>query len=559
MPIQAFIDEKDIRNASRDKLGIATADLHRLSPVIAGLTLAGVSSAGGIYVATIRMSEAAAFNGVSLTSGNTLFLGLSSAVFLLTLVTSFLFYQGWRKRMELLNEGRTKEGVATGRFEIAFTDKYLVFKGPLTNRQIAWARFSRMEDTKTSILFRYPEGGFEFIPKNVLPKGATFQTIERRYKPEIEDKLSPDEGQLPSGLTLTYERMKSDLDEFRQHRRKVNFGRLALVAELFGSPPLVATGFFASLLVALAAFYEGLQTASLMFLATGAIAVAAAAVILLANLEFFTGAPLPLRRKKPWPFAQSDLTTVIMAKEGVVCRSRGIKQVFAWGAFDEFYQGAMNAYLVLSPAKAIALPKRAFTDDKHFQAMMDMANARIAAAIRAREEAKERRLKSSIAAREAEKQKQMAAAKKAAPAGAPRKAPPHAAAPRKAPPPQALKKKTQPYAANPAQKALPPAEKSLPAPPQARQAPQGKTMAVRHAKVAGKIIPQKRINGAAKPADKEAQNPAQGDSNGAKPIAQKSRQSAAGQSGGNPAAPAHKRTAPIPRDRYPRASGKAGR
>lgn len=404
MAIRADIDKQDLLNAERDTRKWLNSAAVSLIATLSILTLVLTAAGAFAYQSARAITASAAWSGgaglVELYRAET-----TSVIELLTdviivVLTVFIGYGVFRSRREqALNQRKdtVKHGFSTGRFEYMFADKHLIIKGPLKIKKIAWTAFSGMEETPSSIIFRYEDGSFEFIPKNVLPDNITFEKLWAEYQPRIEQALPFEEALHVKSLTVTYELLRSDGNEYLDRYFGRLDGKLAFIRRFAQWPPLTSFLFFAFILTAAAAFAGALHSMNLTLAAFGVVFAMSAVALFLLKSEHFRGAAHPLFREEPWPFAQSTLTSVTLSKEAVFWRERGVQQVIPWDGFEELMECPLAAYLVISPGRAIALPKRAFISAQHYHSFIGFANSRIGVAKRAREERKQRRLTGSYA------------------------------------------------------------------------------------------------------------------------------------------------------------------
>lgn len=420
MLIRADIDKHDIRNVDRDisrRFGRKWATLAVILSLLAALFIAGGA------LAWRAMDPALAAPSLE----NAIIPAAGVVLSLVSLLVGLNTLKARKKlRIQKLN-GKIKSGVSVGRFEYRLTNTHLIIAGAHAARKIAWCYFDRLINTKSSIVFYRDDGGYEFLPKNSLPQGIDFKTIKSNFYKRIHQALPYEEMLHAKPQSVTFERLPSDMREYRALAFKHVDGRLHFLRRFAQWTPLPAFLCLAFAIVSVLAFTSALVTSDLVLVATGLGFAVAAAWVFLTNPQLFRGPAHPARKAGEWPFAQSDLASVTLVKDAVFHKRRGVTEVIQWAAVADLIECPLTAYLVLSPDKAIALPKRAFNSAKHYQSFTSFAHARIGGAKRRRQQEKQLRLKRSIgkvariAARPAP-QKRLPAPKK--PAAAAQNAPP---------------------------------------------------------------------------------------------------------------------------------------
>ena len=317
----------------------------------------------------------------------------------------FWFYRTARKlRPTAPPEGLVKDGLSTGKALIDLSRDHLTIKTPLKTLKIAWAAFDEIQETKTSYLFRYKSGDYEFLPKNAIPSRENKEKLFDRLNARVERPLSVTETQSES-VSVLYEAVASDYDEFRHWRRSRKEKNRPLLRRLSKSKPIILTGFCLSVLMSAAGFYGALLQPNNALTMMGFIFALAASVIFLTNYHGIMQFAPRFRRDKEWPFNQSCVTTVTLSNNAVFREGRGAKQAFEWRAFEGLIEKKRTVYLVLSAYEAIAAPKRAFMDEQHYRKFVDYAQARLASAQRANKTKRQQRLKKSAVQPVVKKQK----------------------------------------------------------------------------------------------------------------------------------------------------------
>ena len=403
MIIQAHIDKQDQLDAflgARRRLEWAIARIVIAFVLLAALTVTVILN---IYVEISSFAENAASRAsaplmkqaVGLgADAPGLVIGLAGAV--VTALLWFWLYRAGRKlRPKSPPAGFVKEGLSTGKAVIDLSPDNLTIKTPLKTQKILWAAFEEIQETKTSFLFRFKNGDYEFLPKNAIPQRENKEKIFSRLAGRIEAPLSVAENHDKESVAVLYEAMPSDYDEFREWRRSGKEKKRPLLRRLSLSKPLILTGFCLSILMSAAGFYGALLQHAYPLLMMGILFAFIAAVTLLTNYHGIMQFAPHFRRDSEWPFNQTNLTTITISNSAVFRESRGVKQAFEWVAFENILEKKRAVYLVLSAYEAIAAPKRAFKDEQHYQQFVDFARARIAAAARAGKSNHKRRLQKS--------------------------------------------------------------------------------------------------------------------------------------------------------------------
>lgn len=307
-------------------------------------------------------------------------------------------YRRWRAFSNRAQAGVVKHGLTTGKCIIESSETHLVVKTPLKVQKIAWSVFDSFEETKTSLIFHYVEGGFEFIPKTAVYKKGAMEKICAELKRRIETPLSRAEPDGAAGLTLAYEFTDADEDDLNRWRRREQSKSLSLFGRLIASPALIAatTGGFA-LLSAIALAGAVARLSMPLFIAAflyGAIA----AVLALTHPQMFAGMARRIRRGRQKGFAVTNPTTVTFSKTAVFYECRGVKDAYQWDAFDGVAQTDRAVYLVLSSARAIAVPKRAFIDQTHYDRVIGYVTVRLSEIKKAQNTTQLQRLQKSATA-----------------------------------------------------------------------------------------------------------------------------------------------------------------
>ncbi len=314
----------------------------------------------------------------------------------ITALLWFWFYRASRKlRPKSPPEGFVKDGLSTGKAAINISDEYFTIKTPLKTQRTMWAAFDKVQETKSSFLFRFKNGDYEFLPKNALPKQENKEKLLARIAGRIEPSLTLAEKHSTDSVAVLYEASAADHDEFRDWRRSGKERKRPLLRRLTLSKPLILTGFCLAVLLSAAGFYGAALQQSNSLLMMGTLFALVSAIILLTNFNGLMQFAPHFRRNSEWPFNQTNLTTVTLSKSAVFRESRGAKEAFEWGAFEKVIEQKHTAYLVLSAYEALAAPKRAFRDEQHYRQFIDFSHARLAAAQRTSKSKRQRRVHKS--------------------------------------------------------------------------------------------------------------------------------------------------------------------
>ena len=318
----------------------------------------------------------------------------------------FWFYRAGRKlRPTAPPAGLVKDGLSTGKAVIDLSAEHLTIKTPLKTQKIMWAAFDEFQETKTSFLFRFKNGDYEFLPKNAIPQRENKDKLISRIEGRIEQSLSLAEKSKNECVVVSYEASAADYDEFRDWRRSGKEQKRPLLRRLALSKPIILTGFCLSVLMSAAGFYGAALQLAYPMLFMGMLFAFIAAITLLTNYHGLMQFAPHFQKNSEWPFNQTNLTTVTLASSAVFRESRGVKQAFEWPAFTSIVERKRVSYLVLSIYEAVALPKRAFRDEQHYNQFVDFARARIASAARVGKTKRQRRVQKSAVQSMGAKQK----------------------------------------------------------------------------------------------------------------------------------------------------------
>ena len=363
--------------------------------------------------------------------------------------TAFSFYKSHQRSRAAKRDSLAKLGVSTGKFEYHFTEKNLIIKGPSGARKFAWPLFLKLAQTKKNILFMRDDGEYEFLPKNVLREGVTFESIASKFEPRLNQRLLFDEAQHVKPLVVTFECFDEDYEEFRLFRDLRHDGIVAPLRRLsrWRPAPVIQVHTFAT--IGVICLVLGIRDVNLWVGAMGAFSFLAAFATFIVNPHAFSN-----RKARQ---STTTLTSITMTKDAVFRQARGETEAYQWAAIDEVVELKSTIYLVVSDFNILPIPRRSFLDAHHARDFCAFAKSHVARAKRIREEAYQNRLARTITKKGAQKPDAKAPQKKLPPANKPRALPApdkpapvkkRAAAPAKA---QPVVKKT------PAAKKLPPA------------------------------------------------------------------------------------------------------
>lgn len=413
MIIQAHIDKQDQLDAFLGAWRRLEWEIARIVIAFVLLSALTVTVILNLYVEFTGLAENAVNRASASLSSQAAGMGADAPGLLIgfagaaiTALLWFWLYRAGRKlRPKAPPAGLVKEGLSIGKAVIDLSPDILTIKTPLKTQKILWAAFNEIQETKTSFLFRFKNGNYEFLPKNAIPQRENKEKIFTRLAGRIEAPLSVAESHDKESVAVLYEALPSDYDEFRDWRRSGKEKKRPLLRRLSLSKPLILTGFCLSILMSAAGFYGALLQQAYPLLMMGVLFAFIAAITLLTNYHGLMQFAPQFRRDSEWPFNQTDLTTVTLSNSAVFRESRGVKQAFEWVAFNNILEKKRAVYLVLSAYEAIAAPKRAFKDEQHYQQFVDFARTRIAAAARVGKSNRKRRVQKSAGKAAAAKRK----------------------------------------------------------------------------------------------------------------------------------------------------------
>ncbi len=472
------IDRQDILNALADTR--KTFDRARTGLVISLSLTAGIFVAalfGAWRAVAAIMAEAPALSPGGLrfafsTEAEAFFMAAGSlGMASLSFFTGLAILESRRKRAAARKDEALNHPLNTGRFEFLFSAEKLTINGPLSMKKISWQNIAKMESRKSSIVFHRKDGGFDFIPKNVVPNENFFDLMSVKHGPLLNKPCPYEEAHLTKPLSITYEASRGDLDDYFAQYFKKRDGKFHALRRLAQWRPWAPFLFLIAAAFAGLFGYTAFNTYSLLHAGAAIGCALTAGAIFTMNGSYFRGPTHSFRKNAAWPYAQTELTTVSLSKEGVFHARHGATDFIRWGVFSTYMESRLFGYLVVAPKHVIALPKRAFLDKAHFDDYSAFAKRSMTLAKKQKSDAERGRLVRSFGQKETQAAQPQSKQK-----------PPALPAP--APQPQLAKPVPKP--------ALPPARAAGPspkaAPAQAKPA-QGKPA---QAKVAQATSPQTR-------------------------------------------------------------------
>jgi hypothetical protein len=417
--VRAEIDNQDIVNVLRETRRRFPADAVAHAATLGLLALIAGAAGFGAYSSFLELAaggfspERFIRSAAAPTPASYIFFA-SFVLAGLCIFGAFAAIGARRKAKRIALEEAQIAGIATGRFDYAFTAAHLVIQGPVGVRKVAWSAYDRIEETKSNIVFWKTGGDFDFLPKNVLKDKDFLTTLEKNFGAAIKRDLACEETAHGKPLTLTYELSAQDNAEYLAAYERKRFGKWRFLRRIPSWRPLAPFAFLIFACAALAAFAAALRNADVMLAAAGIACGLIAAGVFIANGGYFRGPAHPFRKKGAWPYGQTELVTVTLSQSGVYIRRQGSIENIQWHGVGHFLERRLTAYLVIAPKKVIALPKRAFLSQDHFRTFAAYAKKRIKDAHELRAEEKQQRLMRSL---------------KVKPAAAPSSNPPAKAAP----------------------------------------------------------------------------------------------------------------------------------
>lgn len=397
------IDKQDILNAladTRKKFDRASAGLIISLSVTAGLFVAagfGLSRAISTILSAAPSPSFAGLRFAFVTEPEPFYLaGGCLALAIIAVVTGLGILKARRKRAAARKAEALNHPLAAGRFEYIFSADRLTIMGPLSVKKIAWQNIAKLENRKSTIVFHLKDGGFEFIPKNVVPNDNFFDLMTVKHGPQTNKPCSYEEANLAKPLSVTFEASRADLDDYYAQYFKKRDGKFHVLRRLAQWRPWTPLLFFVMTMLAALLGYSAFNTYSLVHAAGALASAGTAAAIFFMNGGYFRGAAHPFRKNAAWPYAQTDLVTVTLAKDGVFHTRHGATDFIRWAAVSIYMESKLSGFLVVAPKHVIPLPKRAFLSKAHFEDFTAFAKRSMSQAKQERAEAERGRLTRSF-------------------------------------------------------------------------------------------------------------------------------------------------------------------
>jgi len=354
-------------------------------------------------------------------------IALSTVAIILSIATGIAILHERKKETAIRRDEFMRNTLISGRFDYVFTPEMLVIKGAQSVRKICWSTLSAMENAKNCIIFRHKDGAIDSIPKNVFPNIQFGDALLVKHEKSVNKPCPLELANNATPLCVTFEETAADYADYRRllaRRRDGGLHFLRRLGEWSAWPPYLFLAFSA---LAIALAFVAFKESSLQHAGMATTFVLAAIFVFRRNSDFFRGAAFPFRKNETWPYAQSDLVTVQLTRDGVRRQRHGAVELIRWAAIETYIESRLYGYFVISPGNAIALPKRAFISAAHFNDFKLRAKACITNAKSEQAARKQQRLVGSIGGKSkaiAAKPAKTAAiadmrpAKKKAPAGA---------------------------------------------------------------------------------------------------------------------------------------------
>ncbi|WP_428409984.1 hypothetical protein [Hyphococcus sp.] len=403
------IDRQDILNAladTRKTFDRAKAGLVISLSLTAGIFLAAAFGAWRGAAAIMAEAPALSLEGLrfAYSMDPDAFFGMAASLGMasLSFFTGLAILAARRKRAAARKEEALSHPLNAGRLEFIFSAEKLTIMGPLSVKKISWQNIAKMESRKSSIVFHRKDGGFEFIPKNVVPNENFFDLMTVKHGPLLNKPCSYEEAHLAKPLSITYEASRGDLDDYYAQYFKKRDGKFHTLRRLAQWRPLAPFLFLVAAAFAGMFGYTAFNTYSLLHAGAAMGCALAAGAIFVMNGSYFRGPAHPFRKNEGWPYAQTDLVTVSLSKDGVSHARHGATDVIRWGAFSAYMESRLFGYLVVAPKHVIALPKRAFLNKAHFDDFTAFAKRSMTLAKQQKSDAERGRLVRSFGQKEAQ-------------------------------------------------------------------------------------------------------------------------------------------------------------
>lgn len=327
----------------------------------------------------------------------------SASFAIAAILTAAAIFKARRKRAAAHKEEALNHSLGAGRFEFIFSAEKLTIVGPHAVKKISWQNIKAIEKRKSTIVFHRKDGGYEFIPKNVIPNDNFYDLMMVKHGGLLNKACPYEEAHLAKPLSVIYEAARGDLDDYYAQYFKKRDGKLYFLRQLCGWKPWAPFLFLIFAALAIASGVVAFQTYSLVQAGAAIAAALAAGAIFIAKSSYFRGPAYPFRKNADWPYAQTDLTTVSLNKEGVFHARHGATDIIKWGAFSGYAESKRFGYLVIAPKQVIALPKRAFLNKAHFEDFTLYAKRNITLAKKQKSDAEHGRMMRSLGDKEVQK------------------------------------------------------------------------------------------------------------------------------------------------------------
>ncbi len=397
------IDNQDILNAladTRKKFDRATAGLIISLSLLGGIfCAAGFGLWRAVTGILSIMPEASLSGGLQAFDAQPapFYLFSASASFAVAAaLTAFAVFKARRKRAAAHKEEALNNTLMAGRFDFIFSAEKLTITSPLAIKKISWQNITGIEKRKSTIVFHRKDGGFDFIPKNVVPNDNFYDLMMVKHGPLLNKPCPYEEAHLAKPLSVTYEAARGDLDDYYAQYFKKRDGKLHFLRQLCGWKPWAPFLFLTFAALAVACGVIAFQTYSLLQAGIAIAAVLVASAVFVLNSSYFRGPAHPFRKDAGWPYAQTNLTTVSFSTDGVFHARHGATDVIKWGAFSGYMESKRFGYLIVAPKQVIALPKRAFLNKAHFEDFTLYAKRSITLAKKQKSDAERGRMMRSL-------------------------------------------------------------------------------------------------------------------------------------------------------------------
>lgn len=404
------IDQQDILNAladTRKRFDRARAGLMVSLSLTTALFLAAGFASWRAIAAIMSEAPSLSVNGLhfAFDTNPQAFYALAAAS-VIAIVSACLFAAILKARCNRA-AARKEEALGnplnSGRFEFIFSTEKLTIMGPLSVKKISWNNFAAVENRKSSIIFHHKDGRYDFIPKNVIPNDNFFDLMMVKHGALLNKACSYEDANLATPLSVTYEETRADHNDYYAQYFKKRDGRLYFLRRLCQWRPWTPFLFLAAAVLAAAFGYKAFNTYSLLHAGAAIACCLAAGAIFMLKASYFRGPAHPFRKPSSWPYGQTDLATVNLAKDGVFHTRHGVTDFVRWGALTGYVETKLFGYLVIAPKHVIALPKRAFLDKAHFDDFTAFAKRSMSHARKEKSDADRGRMMRSLGDKETSK------------------------------------------------------------------------------------------------------------------------------------------------------------